>query len=228
MIIPISDKSIGYQFSIEKGGAGSGIRGHRTAEEITSNLAPRSRSNVSDKLKDELSKREEVYHATANDYSQSIMKNGLKVSKSGKGMISGVYASTQPGESFYYGTHAAVKAFQVGMREGKYTTKDIKNIKVMMVVADKAKFPEAGYAADKENSIFRSKKDIPSDSFKRVEIYKFSDAEAFSKKWQNAKLAKKPLPTMPPPKPISVTSASAKSITPEIFLSFGFMEKEQL
>ena len=33
-MIPIADKSVGYLFSIEKGGLGSGIRGHITVREV--------------------------------------------------------------------------------------------------------------------------------------------------------------------------------------------------
>ena len=35
-MIPLKDKSIGYLFSIEKGGEGSGIIGHRIVQRVSS------------------------------------------------------------------------------------------------------------------------------------------------------------------------------------------------
>ena len=56
-MIPVADKSIGYLFSIEKDGPGSGIEGHRTAREVAAKLSPKQQALILEKLKGEKEKR---------------------------------------------------------------------------------------------------------------------------------------------------------------------------
>lgn len=164
-----------------------------------------------------------VYHATAIEYAQSIMKSGLRTS--GKGCPKGVYASLDIGEAFAYGTNKAVEEFQKGVADKRYKPEDSKNVKVMLIVASKQQFPEQVYQ-DERPTIFRSKDNVPSSAMKRIEVYDYKAADRFRKVYENAKVDKRPLPKMPPPKPLEVIYRMAKAKDEDLFLCFGMMEKD--
>ncbi len=55
-MIELKDKSVGYQFSIEKGGIGSGITGHTTVHDAVANMSSQQRRSALDKLQAEKEK----------------------------------------------------------------------------------------------------------------------------------------------------------------------------
>ncbi len=167
----------------------------------------------------------EIYHSTAVEYAKSIMDKGLKAT--GKGCPKGVYASTQRGEAFSYGTHKAVEEFQKGVASGRYKPADSSQVKVLLIVADKSKFPETVYAGDKP-TIFKSKEDVPPTAFNRVEVYNYKDAVDYRKKYDKYLDAGKNPPKMPPPKPVETIYKRSKAVTTKLFLCFGLVENKKV
>jgi hypothetical protein len=148
----------------------------------------------------------------------SILSKGLLVSKGQKGMASEVYGSLDKSDAFYHAAGAAVRAAQrLIQQEGQPRDQVVKNLKVAVITANKARFPYKVYEGSK---FLRSKVDVPPEAFSRIEYFKHLDVEKYNRKVSDARAEGKNISTIPLPKPIKAKSRKAEA--EEVFLAFVF------
>jgi len=169
-------------------------------------------------------KEREIYHGTAESYANSILKDGLLVSKGQKGMASGVYGSLKKVDAFY---HAGLAAENVARRmiqqEGKPQKEVLENLKVMLITCDREKFPTKVY---EKASFYRSKVDVKPNAFQKVEVFKYSDVNKYIKKTRVDMWMGKDTSHVPFPKAIEVRREALQQKGP-LFLAFAVMVDEK-